>query len=114
MDPVEIILRIAALIVGVMMVIAAVSSAVVTFVLPRLGRSRITTTLFRMTRVIFTMLARRQKEYTGRDGIMALYAPVSLLLLPAAWLGISLVGFAGIYWAFGVPTFGEAFRESGS
>jgi hypothetical protein len=79
-----------------------------------LGRSYITRWLFLGMRLIFNMIARRRKDYSGRDSIMALYAPVSLLLLPATWLGITLVGFAGIFWAFGIPTLGESFRESGS
>jgi hypothetical protein len=114
MNIVDIVLKVSAFMVGLALVIAAVSSAVVTFVLPRLGRSRITRGLFLFMRLIFNLVARRQRDFKGRDAVMALYAPVSLLLLPATWLGMTLVGFAGIFWACGIPTLGESFRESGS
>ena len=114
MDIVTISLRVLAFILGLALVISAANSAVLTFVLPRLGRSLVTRWLFLTTRFIFNVLTRRQKDYIRRDGIMALYAPVSLLLLPVTWLAITLVGFAGIYWALGIPTVGDSFRESGS
>jgi hypothetical protein len=114
MDPIYTTTRIVAFIVGLMLIIVALRSAVVTFVLPRFARSYITRWLFLTTRMIFNLVARTQKEYKGRDAIMAVYAPISLLLLPATWLTIIFTGFAGIYWALGVPTVGESFRESGS
>ena len=114
MDLVNVILRIVAFIVGAVLIIAALRSSVLTFVLPRLGRSYITRWLFLGMRLIFNMIANRRKDYAGRDSIMALYAPVTLLILPATWLGITLVGFAGIFWAFGIPTIGKLFCESGS
>jgi hypothetical protein len=114
MDTFNIVSRVLAFIAGVWLVLAALNSAVVTFVLPRQRRSLITSWLFLGSRFVFNLLARRHKEYSGRDRIMALYAPVSLLLLPVTWLATTLVGFAGIFWALGIPTVGDSFRESGS
>jgi len=45
---------------------------------------------------------------------MARYAPVSLLLLPLAWVGLVLIGFTGVFWGLGVDPLRQAFEESGS
>ena len=42
------------------------------------------------------------------------YAPVSLLALLPVWLIFVWIGYAGMFWAVGVPTWYEAFRDSGS
>ena len=44
---------------------------------------------------------------------MALYAPVSLLALPAVWLTLVLLGYMAMFWALGL-TPGDALRASGS
>ncbi len=96
------------------LVIAALNSAIITFVLPRVGRSRITRGLFLVTRKLFKIVIGKNRDFNGRDAIMALYAPISLLLLPVTWLATTWCGFGFVYWALGVASMGEAFRESGS
>ena len=46
--------------------------------------------------------------------MMALYAPITLLLLPAVWLVLVLVGYMGMFWAIGVSSWRMAFKVSGS
>jgi hypothetical protein len=106
-------LRIAAFVVGGFLVGAAVGSAVRTVVIPRAIPSKITRIVFLSTRWLFRLRARPGRPYEERDRIMALYAPVSLLVLLVTWLALILVGFAGIYWALG-ESIGEAFTISGS
>ena len=45
---------------------------------------------------------------------MAFYAPVTLLALLPTWLILVWIGYAGMFWAVGVPTWYQAFRDSGS
>jgi hypothetical protein len=45
---------------------------------------------------------------------MALFAPVSLLLIPVVWVILISLGYACIYWALGVRPFGAALTMSGS
>ena len=45
---------------------------------------------------------------------MALYAPVSLIVLPVIWLILVLIGYMGIYLAAGVHSVRSAFLISGS
>jgi ABC-type multidrug transport system fused ATPase/permease subunit len=70
--------------------------------------------IWRITRAVFDLIAGRFKTYEGRDRVMALYAPLSLLLLPVAWLAIILAGFMLMFHALGVSSWRTAFVESGS
>ena len=45
---------------------------------------------------------------------MAFYAPIALLTLLPVWLILITLGYSGMYWALGVPTWYEAFLLSGS
>ena len=71
---------------GVFLVVLVIDSAVRTFMLPR-GEASITTrAVFVGLRGVFNRLARLTRTYEGRDRVMALYAPVGLLVLPLVWL----------------------------
>ena len=56
----------------------------------------------------------RGRDYAGRDRVLAFYAPVGLLSLLVAWLLLVWIGYTGMFWAAGVPSWYEAARESGS
>src|SRR2546430_7360906 len=45
---------------------------------------------------------------------MALYAPLTLLVQPAVWLAMVIVGFMMMFHALGVSSWRSAFSESGS
>jgi hypothetical protein len=108
-----ILLRILAFVLGALLVIRAVSSAIVSFVLPRSAPDRITQVVFRVARRIFDLRNRSSRTYEERDRVMALYAPVSLLTLPAVWLTLVLLGYMAMFWALGLNP-GDALRASGS
>jgi hypothetical protein len=63
---------------------------------------------------LFRLRLRGTRDYRRRDRTMALYAPASLLVLPAIWMGLILVGFAGVIWSLGVHPWQSALLESGS
>ena len=54
------------------------------------------------------------RSYEQRDRVMALYAPLTLLLLPVIWLTLVLLGYMLMYWTVGERTWFEAFLLSGS
>ena len=54
------------------------------------------------------------RTYDGRDRVMALYAPVGLLVLPVVWLVMVIVAFTAMFHALGVRGFERAFEMSGS
>ncbi|HUP27505.1 MAG TPA: hypothetical protein VM409_03645 [Chloroflexia bacterium] len=107
-------LRIIAFVVGAAIVVRTLSSAIQTFVLPRSANDRITNIVFRATWSLFRLRMKHVTAYKDRDRIAALYAPIGLLLLPAIWLTLVLVGYMLMFWAIGARSWEEAFRESGS
>lgn len=107
-------ISLAAFVLGWLLVLGALRSAVRTFVLPRASSDAITGIAFRLTRRVFMLFAGPSKPYEARDRLMAYFGPVSLVVLPAVWLVIVLVGYASLFWAIGVDPLYEAFAISGS
>ncbi|MSP13371.1 MAG: hypothetical protein EXR62_10500 [Chloroflexi bacterium] len=109
-----ILLRILVFFLGMAIVGATLISAIRSFVLPRSARDQLSRAVFLTTRFFFTLRTRRAVSYEERDAIMALYAPVSLLILPAVWLVVVQFGYMCMYWALGVNSWRAAFLLSGS
>lgn len=100
--------------IGLGIVLSALSAAVHTLVLPRAVNVWLTRWVFLIMRVLFNWRAKMYSTYEQRDSILALYAPTSLLMLPIVWLSLVLLGYMGMFWAVGVRPWGEAFLLSGS
>lgn len=109
-----IVLRVLAFILGVVIVAVTLRSAIRTFVLPRSANDPMSRVVFLVMRRVFAPFTSDRRPYLARDEAMALYAPVSLLMLPVVWLTFVLIGYMGIFWAVGVGDFREAFLISGS
>jgi hypothetical protein len=107
-------LRILVFVIGLGLVLTSLRSAIRILILPRNVNDKIGRFVFVGMRRLFNLRTRNARSYEERDAIMAMYAPVSLLLLPAVWLVIVLVGYMGIYWSIGAGTMGAVFRVSGS
>jgi len=99
---------------GAALVIVTIASAVSTFVLPRSARSTITTVVFRQLRRAFYVRASWAKTYDERDGVMAYYAPLALMLLLPVWYALLGLGYAMLYWSLGYGTPIDSLRLSGS
>ena len=100
--------------IGLYVVLGTLTSAIKTFVLPRSSRARLSTLVFLVSRKLFDIPVSRYRTYEQRDRLMALYAPMTLLVLPAVWLTLVLLGYTGIYWGLGVSELLTAFKVSGS
>lgn len=107
-------LRILVFCLGIYIVAGTLTSAIRSFVLPRSARDWLTYTVFVVTRFLFRLRTVRAISYEERDAVMALYAPVSLLVLPAVWLVCVQAGYMCMYWALGVNSWHTAFLVSGS
>lgn len=107
-------LRLVAFLLGASLVLSTLSGAIRTFVLPRGANVWLTRWVFRSLYRLFRLRIARVRTYEGRDRIMAMYAPIALLSLPAAWITLTTFGYAGIFWALGIGTPFQAFRVSGS
>lgn len=110
----EQLLKILVFILGLVLVILTLSSALSTFVLPRGVRSQLNRIVFGLLRRVFDFLLHFAKTYEQRDGIMAYYAPIGLMLLLPTWYILILLGYAAIYWSLGVGDLFAVFRLSGS
>jgi len=108
------VLRILAVAAGVVLVVAAIGSAVKTVVLPRASASRITRSVFLVLRGLFRIVARPSMRFERRDRILGAYAPLGLMATLAAWLALALAGFTLIFWGIDHEGWRAAFNLSGS
>ena len=106
--------RIVLFVLGSSLIVYTLMSAIRTFVLPRSARDRLTRSIFVTSRRLFNLWNYRSKTYEDRDRIMALYAPVTLLIMPAIWLILVALGYTAIFIALGTDSFKTAFTISGS
>lgn len=109
-----ILLRVLFLLCGVFLVAYTLLSATRTFVLPRSAAEPLTGFVFLSMRKLFDAVLKHLPTYEQRDGFMALYAPLCLLLLVPAWLFLITLGYAAIFWSIGVAPFARAYLLSGS
>jgi hypothetical protein len=107
-------LNVAVFLLGIVIVLASLRSALRTLVLSRGVRDPITGLVFIAVRQVFNLRLRWAKSYLERDRVMSYYAPVSLLMLPPTWLAIILGGFTLIFWAVGIESWSDSFILSGS
>ncbi|MCP4423442.1 MAG: hypothetical protein GY803_03020 [Chloroflexi bacterium] len=108
------IIRIITFLAGLALVGWTLISAVKTFVLPRGVNVWLTRVVFRVVGLMFRWRARKAKSYESRDRIMALFAPLTLVLMPAVILTLVLVGYMAMFWALDLRPLYEAFKLSGS
>lgn len=100
---------------GGVLVVATLLEAVQAFVVPRGIRLRsrvVFIWVFRVLRGVVRLRGAREREAV--DAILVYGAPLSILGLPLLWLILSLLGFAGIFWAIDGNGFGDAVVVSGS
>ena len=109
-----ILFRILVFVLGAALAAYTFYSAARTFVVPRSSANILSGLVFRPMRKIFTLIANMLPTYRQRDGLMAVYAPLSLLMLVPFWLLSTALGFSMIYWAMGITPWSKAFIASGS
>ena len=99
---------------GLLVVVLTLFSALSTFVLPRASRSRLNVIIFRSLRWVFNLIMHFRSTYAQRDGILAYYAPIGLMLLVPSWYVLTCIGYTLMYWALGFGDLFSSFRLSGS
>lgn len=109
-----VIVRVLAVVGGVALVVWTLVSALKTVVVPRAHLSILTRVHFATLRRAFDAVASRQRSFAFRDRVMALYAPLGLVTLPAVWVTLIIIGFSGLVWGTGDQSFADAFITSGS
>ncbi|MEO1289580.1 MAG: hypothetical protein AAFV93_17585, partial [Chloroflexota bacterium] len=104
---------------GAWLVFFTVMTTIRVFVLPRGENAWLSRQIFRVVYQIFLFLAYKKDTYEERDAILALFAPVVLLVQPVIYLALVVIGFTPIYWVLDDQTMSlftleEAFFLSGS
>jgi len=107
-------LQVAAVIGGVLVVVAVLSAAVRTVVVPRGEHVLLSTVVFGVTRSFFGLFAKDAHTYERRDHVMSRFAPTALMLLPVVWAVGLIGGFTPVYWGLGVDSWRDALLLSGS
>jgi hypothetical protein len=106
--------RVIVFLVGAALVYATFGSAVRTVILPRGVVARLGRLVFRTMRTLFILRAGPNATYEKRDRVMALYAPLSLLVLLAVWVTLVMAGYTGMFWSLGHRSWRAALTLSGS
>jgi hypothetical protein len=110
----DVFMKIAFFIIGFVVVVLTIFSALSTFVLTRAARSQLNRVVFGVMRRIFDFILRFATTYEQRDAIMAYYSPLSLIMLVPVWYALILSGYAAMYWSLGVGDWFADIRYSGS
>ena len=106
--------RILGAIAGFVLVMTTGLSAIKTVVVPRATTQRLSRGWFVAFRHMFEFVAHPRRSFERRDQVLALYAPVALVLLPALWVTLVIIGFTGMQWAVSGQSLRTAFLVSGS
>ncbi len=106
-----IVLRVLAVLVGVVLAGAVLISALETVVLPREGYTRIARFVFA---VADRVLIHRWRNEDREANLRALYAPIALITLPLVWMISVTIAFSLIFWGIKTGTLGHSFEVSGS
>jgi len=107
-------LHLLAVLLGLTLVVWTIGSAIKTVVLPRATSSFLTRATFIGVRRGFDLIAGPKRQFEFRDRVLAMYAPIALLALPAMWVTLVLLGFSGVFWGTGIHPWSEALIVSGS
>src|SRR6201989_1602404 len=106
--------RIAAAVVGGLLILASVSSVSGTLIVTRLVQSRLTRWIDRGVDWGYHLATARAADYRRRDRLLATQAAAILLIQLAAWLVVAYVGFALLLWPFAARGVVSAFTDAGS
>ncbi len=107
-------LRVLAFVGGFTLVAYIMISVIRTFVLPRSAPDQLVRMVFLAMRHVFDFRISFERTYERRDEIMALYAPFTLIMLPAVWLVFVLSSYMAMFWATtGQPLY-ALYKISGS
>lgn len=109
-----ILLRIVSILIGIFIVGYTFIAATKSFVLPRSARVQLTRVVFLISRQLFNIVLKRLRTFEQKDQLMAIFAPITLLMMVPTWLFLTTIGYTLIYWGMGIEPVGDAFLFSGS
>jgi hypothetical protein len=99
---------------GIVVIILSTGLAIRTFMVPAGAPPLINRVIFRFTQVLFDAAVRPVRSEARRQGILSLFAPISLLVVLAVVLGMIGSGYTLALYGAGIKPFIRAFLFSGS
>jgi hypothetical protein len=100
---------------GFTVVVYVIQAAVRTVILPRSTHVRLSAAVFGAVVVTFRWFAGRRKTYESQDQVLAIIAPIGMLMIPASWMLLVMFGYGAMFWATDPAAgVGGAFNLSGS
>ena len=93
---------------GALVAVAVLGSALETVVLPQEGFPRLAQFVFAL---VYRLVVHRRNNRLARS-LRQLYAPVALVSLPLAWMILMMLAFTGIYWGTRDLSWSHAFEIS--
>lgn len=90
---------------GMLLILVILFDAFETVILPRriTQRFRLARLFYKITWLPYSGAARRARSISRRDNFLALYGPLSLLMLIALWAVTLIVGFGLLQWSLHTP-----------
>jgi hypothetical protein len=104
-----IVVHVLAVIVGALVALAVLGSALKTVVLPRQGFPRLSQFVFAL---VHRLLVHPRRHDRLASSLRGLYAPVALVSLPLAWMILTMLAFTGVYWGWRDLSWSRAFEIS--
>lgn len=116
---IDIIARLGIALVGSWLVYFTIATTIRVFVLPRGENAWLARQIFTAVYKLFLFATYKKETFEERDAILALFAPVVLMVQPLIYLALIVIGFTPIYWVLNPDpltffTLEEAFFLSGS
>ena len=109
-----VIVQIIVFLLGLGIAVSTLFSAIRQTVLPGRKKVRLSRAVFRTTFRLFRFVFVRIPSEQVRDALSAFYAPMSVMLLPLAWVILLMIGFAMMFWGVSEPSLGTALSLSGA
>jgi hypothetical protein len=106
--------RLLAAVAGGLLVLTVWGSVIGTLIVPRPVGSRLTRWVDGLVNGAFSLATRAIADYRRRDRLLVGQAATILLVQLAAWLGVSLLGYALLLWPLVTGGLGSAFIAAGS
>lgn len=113
-DQVVVVLRAAALVVGLLLLWAAIMAAVGVMLVPRPSNQRLALWVTRTCHFIFRKIAHRARDYVQLDRLLAVQGPATVLLYLALFLAIFVTAFSFLFYGATGCAPASAFYRAGS
>ncbi len=109
-----IVVQIIVFLLGLLIALSTLFSAIRQTVLPGRKKVRLSRVVFRTVFRLFRFVVVRIPSEQARNTLWAYYAPLSVMLLPLAWVILLMIGFAMMFWGVSEPSAASAITLSGA